>query len=1121
MAVVADETAKTQTVEVVFYDFTNDETAGREVLENVSANKKSFTSDELVEYLPSGYSFENASATYDILNGCVNVAVVADEIPEEQSVEIVFYDYKNDTTVDKITIDNVNVNKKFFSRDELLKYIPGGYDFESNDVRFNIVNGFVNVAVVEKNAKTTNIKLNFYDEAAEKQIAEKDFEVAEDATHVNTGDIAKYVPEGYEITEVGDLEIRDGYVYVSVRKAAVKNIKLNFYDEAAEKQIAEKDFEVAGDATHVNTGDIAELVPEGYEIAEVGDLAIRDGYVYVSVRKAAVKNIKLNFYDEEAEKQIAEKDFEVAGDATYVNTGDIAELVPEGYEIAVVGDLEIRDGYVYVAVREVEERTVKLNFYDEAAEKQVAEVEFEVAKDATYVNTGAFETLVPAGYELAVVGDLAIRDGYVYVAVREVEARTVKLNFYDESVEKQIAEVEFEVAKDATYVNTGDIAGLVPAGYELVVVGDLEIRDGYVYVSVREVETKTVRLNFYDESVEKQIAEVEFEVAKDATYVNTGDIAGLVPAGYELVVVGDLEIRDGYVYVSVREVETKTVRLNFYDESVEKQIAEVEFEVAKDATYVNTGDIAGLVPAGYELVVVGDLEIRDGYVYVSVREVETKTVRLNFYDESVEKQIAEVEFEVAKDATYVNTGDIAGLVPAGYELVVVGDLEIRDGYVYVSVREVETKTVKINFYDEEAEKQIAEPSIEVAKDATYVNTSAFEALVPAGYELVLVGDLDIRDGYVYAAVRKVGGGNPDVDKETAVLNVTYKFGDAEVGKETVAASGKAGEAYTFGAKDLTVPAGYALAPSFEDITVEFGASKDVVVEVVEESKVFAANLYVTYKDGDVVVGHSDAVASGLVGGSYIFRIHELKVPEGYVLAEAFNGIEVPYGKTYNIVLQVKKLNPEEMADATLHISYIFNYKEIASEDITVRGKKGESYTFTSENVNLNIPSGYKLKKAMEPTEVQFGETYAITLDLTRRSSGGGSGSSGGGSGSGSGSRSVGTANKLTNGRWILDSVGWWYPFSDNTYAKGGWYYLEWQNKKDWYYFDANGYLVSGWFEENGNKYYLHDVHDGTFGRMYSGWNKIGNQWYYFNDTTTGTFGALDPNAQVPAELLNQ
>ena len=420
----------------------------------------------------------------------------------------------------------------------------------------------------------------------------------------------------------------------------------------------------------------------------------------------------------------------------------------------------------------------------------------------------------------------------------------------------------------------------------------------------------------------------------------------------------------------------------------------------------------------------------------------------------------------------------------------VGDLAIRDGYVYVAVREVETQTVKVNFYDEETEMQIAEPSIEVAADATYVNTSAFEALVPAGYELVLVGDLEIRDGYVYAAVRKVGGETPEVDEKTAVLNVIYKAGDVEVGREKVTATGEAGEAYTFTAKDLTVPVGYKLAASFEDV-VDFGSSKDVVVEVVKDSdiEVAAATLYVIYKDGDVEVGTSDAVASGLVGGSYTFGINELKVPEGYVLAEEFNGIEVPYGTSRTEIIQVKKLNPEEMADATLHISYIFNYKEIASEDITVRGKKGESYTFTSENVSLNIPTGYKLKKAMEPTEVQFGETYAITLELARRSSGGGSGSSGGGSGSGGG-RSVSTAKKLTNGQWILDSTGWWYPFSDNTYAKGGWYYLEWQNKMDWYYFDNNGYLVSGWFEENGNKYYLHDVHDGTFGRMYLGWNRL-------------------------------
>ena len=694
-----------------------------------------------------------------------------------------------------------------------------------------------------------------------------------------------------------------------------------------------------------------------------------------------------------------------------------------------------------------------------------------------------------------------------------------------------------KVAADATYFNTS-ILTAVPAGYELCVTGDVYFGENdTVNVEVRkkaEVEEKTVYVSYIDEETKMPFENgIEaIKVAADATYFNTS-ILTAVPAGYELCVTGDVYFGENdTVNVEVRkkaEVEEKTVYVSYIDEETKMPFENgIEaIKVAADATYFNTS-ILTAVPAGYELCAVGDVYIGENdTVNVEVRKkaVEEKTVYVSYIDEETK-----IPFEngievikVAKDATYFHTSVLTE-VPAGYELCAVGDVYIGENdTVNVEVRKkaVEEKTVYVSYIDEETKIPFENgiEAIKVAADATYFNTSVLKE-VPAGYELCVVGDVYIGENdTVNVEVRKKTGETPD--EKTAVLNVIYKAGDVEVGREKVTATGEEGEAYTFTIKDLTVPAGYALAPSFEDITVEFGASKDVVVEVVEESKVFAANLYVTYKDGDVVVGHSDAVASGLAGGSYIFRIHELKVPEGYVLAEAFNGIEVPYGKTYNIVLQVKKLNPEEMADATLHISYIFNYKEIASEDITVRGKKGESYTFTSENVNLNIPSGYKLKKAMEPTEVQFGETYAITLDLTRRSSGGGSGSSGGGSGSGSGSRSVGTANKLTNGRWILDSVGWWYPFSDNTYAKGGWYYLEWQNKKDWYYFDANGYLVSGWFEENGNKYYLHDVHDGTFGRMYIGWNKIGNQWYYFNDTTTGTFGALDPNAQVPAELLNQ
>ena len=66
-----------------------------------------------------------------------------------------------------------------------------------------------------------------------------------------------------------------------------KVVKINFYDETEEKQVAEVEMTVPADAIAVSTGDMT--LPEGYEFAgETGDLSIRDGYVYVSVKKAAV-----------------------------------------------------------------------------------------------------------------------------------------------------------------------------------------------------------------------------------------------------------------------------------------------------------------------------------------------------------------------------------------------------------------------------------------------------------------------------------------------------------------------------------------------------------------------------------------------------------------------------------------------------------------------------------------------------------------------------------------------------------------------------------------------------------------------------------------------------------------
>ena len=146
-------------------------------------------------------------------------------------------------------------------------------------------------------------------------------------------------------------------------------------------------------------------------------------------------------------------------------------------------------------------------------------------------------------------------------------------------------------------------------------------------------------------------------------------------------------------------------------------------------------------------------------------------------------------------------------------------------------------------------------------------------------------------------------------------------------------------------------------------------------------------LTVVYTAGDETIGTQVLKANGLEGEEHTFTSKGLVAPENYEFVEAFAGYPVAYGANAEVTVEVRKIElptpGDEEADATLHISYIFNYRELANQDITVRGKKGESYTFTSENVSLEIPTGYKLKKAMDPVEVLFGDTHSATIPMLR------------------------------------------------------------------------------------------------------------------------------------------
>ena len=83
--------------------------------------------------------------------------------------------------------------------------------------------------------------------------------------------------------------------------------------------------------------------------------------------------------------------------------------------------------------------------------------------------------------------------------------------------------------------------------------------------------------------------------------------------------------------------------------------------------------------------------------------------------------------------------------------------------------------------------------------------------------------------------------------------------------------------------------------------------------------------------------------------------------------------------------------------------------------------------------------------------------------------------------------SEGTAD-AASGAWKHDKKGYWYSYSDGSYAKNTWLEL----KGKWYYVGSDGYMKTGWQKLGGKWYYF-----SKYGTMMTGWQKISGKSYYF------------------------
>ena len=336
--------AETRTVYVSFID---EET--KQPLENgiqeikIGAEDTMFNTSKLTA--PEGYEICNQGDVYVEKNDTVNVEVRRAGA-ETRTIYVSLVTESGDVISSNQEIEIV-AGATTFNTSHLA--VPKGYELcQVGDMY--IGNGdTMNVFVREVQVVTDkNIIVNYVDEE-NKNVGTQDLVVGADDTYVNTSKLN--VPYGYELVNVGDLAFNaDNTLTVQVRaKEYTKDVTVNYVDEAG-NPVLTTSIKLAEDATYFNTNILTD-VPYGWIIAVVGDIPLNeDGTATVVVRqKKYTRDVTVKYVTEDG-KEVGTGALVVDEKDTYINTSILAD-VPEGYVIAVVGDLPIEDNTVVVTVR--------------------------------------------------------------------------------------------------------------------------------------------------------------------------------------------------------------------------------------------------------------------------------------------------------------------------------------------------------------------------------------------------------------------------------------------------------------------------------------------------------------------------------------------------------------------------------------------------------------------------------------------------------------------------------------------------------------------------------------------------------------------------------------------------
>ena len=597
----------TKTVGVNYWDVKNDVQAGEGEV-TVAADANNVNTSTLTD-IPEGYELVS-TGDVEINDGWIWVEVKP--VATTQEIGVNYWDVENDVQAGegKVTVaaDAYNVNTS------VLTDIPEGYELASTgDIKIN--DGWIYVEVRPAAEKTVEIGVNYWDEDNNNQAGEGKVTVDAGANNVNTSALTD-VPEGYEISRTGDVQINDGWIFVEVRPAAEETVEIgvNYWDVENNKQAGEGKVTVDADAYNVNTSALTDI-PEGYELVNVGDVTINDGWIYVEVRPVKAESTIIHVtFKSEGGKDLGGGDFFVDADGDGVfNYSELT--LPEGYELIETGDTFVDTDKTYeITLHKTNPGTIINVVYVDENGNNVGGGDYFVDMDDDGIANFS-ELDVPEGYKLVVTGDFFVADytGQTNeIKVEKIQKGTIINVVFEDRQGNNLGGGDYLVDEDGDGVANYSELDL-PAGYKLIETGDFFVKDaadGMTVVLDRDG-SAIIHVVFKSEGG-KNLGGGDYFVDEDGDGVfNYSELD--LPVGYELIVTGDEFVDTDKTYeITLHKINAGTIiNVVFVDEEGNNLGGGDYFVDMDDDGIANFSELT--LPEGYELIVTGDFFV-DEYV---------------------------------------------------------------------------------------------------------------------------------------------------------------------------------------------------------------------------------------------------------------------------------------------------------------------------------------------------------------------------------------------------------------------------------------------------------------------------------------------------------------------------